>query len=392
MFDQIYKDFENTVDTNKFYFKYSTDRVSTRFLLIRSLDKSDLEALYLSKTGSKMPSGAKGAQPFKYLYNSAITINELISYIENKRSEILQIRQQENEGLIDLIANFDIVNCGIETDKVDDIVKRMVRDKSIKTKDQFEDKLNTILLPKTANYVRWSFYNQITNDVIEEILLHNRKIIPTLRKIHDIDFFVRIGDEVIPFDLKITHISSDFFDLYRKGLIESDGPDNYVLGDNLKEIEVVKQFFKENKARLDLPNYGGKNIDELLEILRNKCDVLANRFIDEMYHDRETAVYSIEEEIKKLEWWNYKYQGPRLFKNNNRFFIFLAYTNVFEDGRALKGNIEEIQRKIDQILENISLETLHTVRYKYEKQADINGDYETQVISAYIYDRKPLDL
>jgi hypothetical protein len=391
MFDQIYKDFENTVDTNNFYIKYSRERVSTRFLLIRSLDKSDLEFLYLSKTGNNMPDGAKGAQPFKHLYNTSITIDELIAYIENKRSEILQMRQRENVGLSDLIVNFDIVNCGIETDKIDDIVKRMVRDKSIKTKTQFEEKLNTILLPKTANYVRWSFYNQITNDVIEEILLRNSKIIPTLRKIHDIDFFVKIGNEIIPFDLKITHISSDFFDLYRKGLIESDGPDNFVLGDNLKEIEIVKEFFKENKARLNLPNFGGKDIVELLAILKRKNDEIANRFIHEMYQARERAVYSIEGEIKKLEWWNYKYQGPRLFKNNNRFFIFLAYTNVFEDGRALKGNIEEIELKVNQVLEDVSLDTLHTVNYRYEKQADINGDYVTKVISAYIYGRKQLD-
>jgi len=111
-------------------------------------------------------------------------------------------------------------------------------------------------------------------------------------------------------------------------------------------------------------------------------------FLSEMYQARERAVISIQDEIRKLEWWNYKYQGPRLFKNNNRFFIFLAYTNVFEDGRALKGNIEVIREKINEVLATISLETLHTVKYKYEKQADINGDYVTQVISAYIYDRK----
>lgn len=391
MFDQIYKDFENTVDTNSFYSKYSNNKVSTRFLLIRSLDKSDLEYLYSLKTNTSMPSGLKGSQPFKYLFNTNITIEELVTYIESKRTEILEFRHRENDGLADLIANFDIVSCGIETDKVDDIVKRMVRDKSIKTKDQFEEKLYSVLLPKTANYVRWSFYNQITNDVIEEILLHNPRIIPTLRKIHDIDFFVKIGNEIIPFDLKITHISSEFFDLYQAGLVESNGPDNFIVGDNPKEIEIVKSFFKDNKQRLNLPSYGGKDINELLEILKSKNDEDANLFINEMYAARERNVILIRDEIKKLEWWNYKFQGPRLFKNNNRFFIFLAYTNVFEDGRALKGNIESIREKINEVLSTISLETLHTIKYKYEKQADINGDYETKVISAYIYDIKLLD-
>ena len=390
MFDKIYKDFENTVDTTKFYNDYSENKVSTRFLLIRSLDKADLEYLYIKKTGTEMPHGVKGAQPFKYVYETDITIDEILEYIESKRSDIIASRHTENEGLIDLISNFDIVNCGIETDKVDDLVKRMVRDKSIKTKEQFEDRLANNLLPKTANYVRWSFYNQITNDVIEEIFINNPKVIPTLRKIHDIDFFVKIDDEIVPFDLKITHISSEFFDLYHKGLNESNSSDNYVPGDGLKEIEAVKEFYKTKKDQFGLPGYGGKSITELFDILLSTGDESCEQFVSNMYADRQSEVESISNEIKKLEWWNYKYQGPRLFKNNNRFFIFLAYTNVFEDGRALKGKISEIKEKVDEVLSQISMNTLHTVRYKYEKQADINGDYETQVISAYIYGAKDL--
>lgn len=391
MFDIIYKEFENTVDTTKFYHDYSENKVSTRFLLIRSLDKDDLSYLYFTKTGVEMPRSAKGPDPFKYVYETDITIQEILDYIESKRESIIKKRHNENEGLIDLIGQFDIVNCGIETDKVDDLVKRMVRDKTIKTKEQFEQRLNSMLLPKTANYVRWSFYNQITNDVIEEIFLNNPKVIPTLRKIHDIDFFVKIDDEIVPFDLKITHISSEFFDLYHKGLITGNGSDDFVAGDGLKEIEKVKEFYKTKKDLFHLPSYGGKSITELFDLLLSTNDIACKDFVESMYVSRKEAVLNIANEIEKLEWWNYKFQGPRLFKNNNRFFIFLAYTNVFEDGRALKGNINEIKGKVNEVLASISMETLHNIKYKYEKQADINGDYETQVISAYIYGEKKLD-
>ena len=321
MFDEIYKEFENTNDINKFYTKHSLNKESTKFLLIRSLDKEDLKELYLKVFSEEAPSNFKDFQYYKSLFESKITIKELLNYIESKREIVLKNRKGENAGLIELINDFDIVNCGIETDKVDDIVKRVVRDKSIKTKEQFEEKLNNGLLPKIANYVRWSFYNQITNDVIEEIFLENEKVIPTLRKIHDIDFFVKIGSEIIPFDLKITHISSEFFDLYHKGIVESDGDDNYITSNGLKEIEEVKEFYKKKKQEYNLPGYGGKTIQELFDILNSTGDIECTDFVSYMYREREKAVLSIEKEIKKLEWWNYKYQGPRLFMNNNRWFL-----------------------------------------------------------------------
>lgn len=388
MFDRLYNEFEKTNNVTKFYKDYADDGVSSRFLLIRSLDKDDISVLYNEKTGNDLPSGLKGGKPFKYLYETNITIERLVEYIESKREKIIVKRHQENEGLNDLINNFNIVNCGIETDKIDDVVKRMVRDKSIKTKEQFEYKLENNLLPKTANYVRWSFYNQITNDVIEEIFLRNNKVIPTLRKIHDIDFFVKIDNKIIPFDLKITHISSDFFNLYHKGLNFIGVDDDYEICHNLSEIEKVKEFYKTKKNIFNLPGYGGRELKDLLKTLEDTNDDDCIYFVNEMKQERREEVLNIANELHKLEWWNYKYQGPRLFQNNNRFFIFLAYLDSFEDGRALKGNIDEIKNKVNEVLENISLEKLHTIKYVYDKQDDINGNYESQAISAYIYGNK----
>lgn len=369
MFYDLYKEFEDTNDLTKFYLNHIEDRVSTRFLLIRSLDKDDIRELYFQVTNQQVPENLKGADVFKVLYDTTITIDEILYYIENKRSSLLELRHEENEGLLDLISEFDIVNCGIETDKIDDIVKRMVRDKSIKTKEQFESKLINGLLPKTANYVRWSFYNQITNDVIEEIFLENPKVIPTLRKIHDIDFFLKIDDQIIPFDLKITHISSEFFDLYHKGLNPSNGADNFVPADGLKESDVVKNFYKTKKNELNLPGYGGKDIVELLQILSDTEDAECVAFVNQMYNSRKEKVLSIAGEMEKLEWWNYKYQGPRLFMNNNRFFIFLAYTNSFEDGRALKGNINDIKEKVNEVLNNINMDSFS--KYIFKKPAQV---------------------
>ena len=33
-------------------------------------------------------------------------------------------------------------------------------------------------------------------------------------------------------------------------------------------------------------------------------------------------IQEVSNDTTTLEWWNYKYQGERLFSNNNRFFVF----------------------------------------------------------------------
>ena len=50
-FKDIYKEFERTHDISNFYRKYSDGDVSTRFLLIRSLDNKNLDDLYFEASG-----------------------------------------------------------------------------------------------------------------------------------------------------------------------------------------------------------------------------------------------------------------------------------------------------------------------------------------------------
>lgn len=87
------------------------------------------------------------------------------------------------------------------------------------------------------------------------------------------------------------------------------------------------------------------------------------------------------EELRTLEWWNYKYQGERLFCNNNRLFVFLAYKNKFVDGRELKGRITEITAKITSLLDSVSENSLHEIHYYYDKEASLTGNYSALSLS-----------
>ena len=212
-FNTMFREFERTHDISNFYRKYAEENSSTRFLLVRSLDNKNLDDLYFKASGEHFEK-ASNEEKYTKVYDSDLSNQDILDYIKEKRQEIIDKRTQENEGLDLLVQEFGSVSCGLRNDKVDDIIKGFVRDKTIKEYAVFREKLDNDIIKRIQNYVEWSFYNQITNDLIEMFFIQHPKIIPTLRKIHDIDFFIEINDKIIPFDLKITHISDSFFDLY----------------------------------------------------------------------------------------------------------------------------------------------------------------------------------
>jgi hypothetical protein len=91
--------------------------------------------------------------------------------------------------------------------------------------------------------------------------------------------------------------------------------------------------------------------------------------------------------LKSVEWWNYKYQGERLFKNNNRFFVFLAYTNSFKDARPLKGNLEDIAKKVSGKLNTIANGKFNTNKYYYTKDRGLEGAYKVLSTSILVTDK-----
>lgn len=382
-FEKLYKEYETTKNVCEFCDKYSKDDTATRFLLIRSLDKENLREL-LADGVSEKPDG-KIENLMKQVYLSTVTCSQILEYIKSQRASVLKKREEELCGISDILETLSEEKCGIRDDKIDTIVKSVVRNKGIKTKKELDQIIEKQVLPSIRRYIIWSYYNQNSNDIIELLFLRNSNIIPTLRKIHDIDFFIKIRDKIVPFDLKVTHISDEYFDLYSRGMTantdENDMYDSYCVKNEEGELKQIKNFYKLHKKEWDLPNFGELSKAELIETLKKTNKQEALDFIQEMTCKRAKYVSEAERDLKPLEWWNYKYQGERLFCNNNRFFIFLAYRDQFEDGRILKGKIEEIEKKINWILDNLTEETLHTIQYHYTKAAELTGDYAAKAVS-----------
>lgn len=376
-FDTLNNLFETKKDFHKMFTTYGDD--ATRYALLRSLDNSNIKEFLKNKIDT-----SDTKKLLCNAYNSDVTIDDIVKFIMSKKEDILQVRKMNEKFLISIVEDMDVVNCGIRNDQVDDIIKPFVRNKEFTSLDDMTSELDNKLLPRIRNYVYWSYFNQLSNDLIENSFYMHPSIIPTLRKIHDIDFFIKIEDKIIPFDLKITHISDDFFNTYSEGLNESNKDDSFESIGNESELKKIKDIYKNAKNSFNLPNYGGLGKLEMLEILKEQNNAEINDEMKLIYENRLNMVNEISKNIKPLEWWNYKFQGERLFSNNNRFFVFLTHKSVFRDGKDLKKDVNDIRDSITRKLDTLTLSDIHEIKYIYEKDQRVNGNYTINCVSILV--------
>ena len=376
-FDTLNNLFETKKDFHKMFTTYGDDAI--RYALLRSLDNSNIKEFLKNKIDT-----SDTKKLLCNAYNSDVTIDDIVKFIMSKKEDILQVRKMNEKFLISIVEDMDVVNCGIRNDQVDDIIKPFVRNKEFTSLDDMTSELDNKLLPRIRNYVYWSYFNQLSNDLIENSFYMHPSIIPTLRKIHDIDFFIKIEDKIIPFDLKITHISDDFFNTYSEGLNESNKDDSFETIGNESELKKIKDIYKNAKNSFNLPNYGGLGKLEMLEILKEQNNDEINDEMELIYKNRLNMVNEISKNIKPLEWWNYKFQGERLFSNNNRFFVFLTHKRVFRDGKDLKKDVNDIRDSITRKLDTLTLSDIHEIKYIYEKDQKVNGNYTINCVSILV--------
>ena len=82
-FTTLYNNYEKTNNVCGFCEQYAENNVATRFLLVRSLDKNNLRDI-IESYSTESPVGTIPALAEK-AYNSSVTIEQLIAYIESKR-------------------------------------------------------------------------------------------------------------------------------------------------------------------------------------------------------------------------------------------------------------------------------------------------------------------
>ena len=192
------------------------------------------------------------------------------------------------------------------------------------------------------------------------------------------------------YSLKFTHISDQarkgYFDLVSQGIgySESSFDDYSVTGKKPSELNIIRDFYNAYKrANRDLNLTAACKLSkyDLVSFISNIDSDSANEFVIEIENTRKKYVPDNTEELKILEWWNYKYQAERLFCNNNRLFVFVAFKNKFIDGRELKGKTEEIGKKITELLDSLTESSIHEIHYHYENESRLAGNYTAYSLS-----------
>ncbi len=203
------------------------------FQKIRSIDKPYLK-LILEK--NKIEVDDESLEGLcKGVFVSEIKEKQVDDFILKHYPDVHRGRQEQIKNTIKVIAEIRKLSWNVRDDDVNKIIQSFVRDKDIK-KDDFIEKIDKDILPRIKDYIIWSYYNQTTNDIIENIVFTHKKVLPSLRVggIKDLDFFFmdKEAGVSIPLDLKTSYINQSFFDhIYKEEGIPS-------------EEEIVKSFIK----------------------------------------------------------------------------------------------------------------------------------------------------
>lgn len=180
-----------------------------RFLKIRSLAKEHLVELCVGQ--GIETTNIEIWELRKSLFLSRISEERIGSYIRDKYESQRQQERREEQEIKRELQRLQTYQSSVWLGNVDSMLQRTVR--RVKDLKELEEQIQQTLLPMVGNYVKWSWYNQWTERIIGNMFTDHEEVIPTLRRVKAVDFFLR----GVPFDLKLTFLPKGFIaDLERE--------------------------------------------------------------------------------------------------------------------------------------------------------------------------------
>lgn len=358
-FEEFWNIFQNTRDHAKL-----NNVAGVFFLKIRSVDIKFLKIL-LRENGIESESSSL-KDLCKDVYLSDITEEKIEEFIRKHYSELHRAREKQIEGTAQAaldIRDTNQLQWNVRDDDVRRLIQGFVRDKTIENSTDFFSRTDDELIPRIRDYIIWSYYNQTTNDLIENIVFRNEKVLPALRVggIKELDFFFldKENEFSIPLDLKTSYINQSFLSY----VYEKLGLD--------KEEKIVKDFIKKN----DIKIYGRDWIELLEKEIIEPGIKGGDEVLKKVLEVRAKAIDYTKDNPSELIHWLYSDQGPVLFNNNNRFFIILFDKNDYKKPWKLKSEFDLIEKKVNEKLESITIIDFEKVEFTYEKGSSYDGDY-----------------
>ena len=250
---------QNYNKSKDFEYFYSLES-SNKYLMIRSLKKENLNHL-LSENHSDMLKAKSDEK--KQCFFENIDCQKLADYMCESKEFMVE---EDIQTLQDELMKNCTEECHVHNDDFNGNLNRIIRNTSVLTIKKLDDNL-TNLKSQLDGYAKWQWYNQKCSDLNENIIKKQKNIIPTLRPIAKIGFFVKIGDFTFPFDLKTT--------IFPKGFSKKRS-DEYIdefLSDKSKHYELLKWLYSEQNPRLFSNNY------RYFVILVDKNDLDKSRYL-----------------------------------------------------------------------------------------------------------------
>jgi len=235
-FNELRKIYEQGVNLDKI----SRLEEGLLFLKIRSLTKNKLKELGIAKKIIEEKQSITEWKLREILFDNS-TNEELTLFILDNKDEIAKIENVKE--LVDGLKEVKDHAPSVFLDSFDRVIKGIVRDKTISSLTVLKEKIKSSLTPKLNAYVEWSWFNQNANDLIEDIFRKHDKIIPTLRKVHGVDFFIKLNKKEIPVDLKVTFLPKEFVLDY----IKEKKTTNEVIAIVKKEPKILAEWLYKNQ-------------------------------------------------------------------------------------------------------------------------------------------------
>ena len=251
-FNEIWEDFgvgvkiENLIQIES---KHGYDSF-IRFALIRSMDVEHLQRLLnIEESDIK--------QLMEVAYNGDNSIDSISTKIKEIWADEESEREREYQQITNLLTLFSTeltTSTKISGPAgVRGYVQRKLRLMKKLEPDSDPSSEFTAMQDEISNYANWQMFSLLTNDLVE--LFHDQTLpdnmIPTLRRIDGIDFFVVIDEQIYPFDLKTTYIPTKYYEKEGGWSFISNGDNNFVSLYSLRgNIEALRNL--NNEYDLDL--------------------------------------------------------------------------------------------------------------------------------------------
>lgn len=305
------------------------------FLTLRSVARKENLLYVCEKAGIEVQ-----GVPVRSLLPTIFLSNVSLELIEESIKELYEIerterREKEKELLAELY-KLRVFDWGgiYENDINKHIVNNYI--KKITDYDLLVNKIENELLYSLKGFALCSWYNNWTSIIIEDIFKDHPRVLPTVGKIKQVDFFV----DGIPFDLKMTYFPATFMEDQRaiKGYVRS-------------ELAELKRMCKTFNIPIDTTRQANDLMLDIITALSESSNGEVRESFAAFVARRKEIITETIAQPRTLLKWLYEKQGTQRFDASNRLFLITIKQDALEESWKLKRDYELLAGEITNYLD-----------------------------------------